>query len=359
MSLETVSPRDGGTGFTSIGRRPRRPGMWWILGGAVIALLVGISASLLLHATTEETIGGPAFLEPVPNSPRLDPQNVRIVRGLLSEPGTTAILNTYAYGQPVYEADGGTRRYRVHVLRAGQQEWGDNVLAHQAVPIPEGAQPSSGDDGKLIIVDKESGRVFDLWRAKRVGSGWQAEWGGIYALGGSGSSRRATYGDGPGQVSWPQPLSRGTGSGISSLAGLVRAQDLKVGVIHHALVFSSDRTCGPAQTGPYRWPATTTDGWVTDAPCIPEGARLQLDPRLDLDTLPGLSPLERMVGVALQKYGAYCVDMGGARMALIAEVAHTPSQSVVMDRFQIEGDYTPMARLPLSRVRVLATWDGR
>ena len=71
----------------------------------------------------------------------------------------------------------------------------------------------------------------------------------------------------------------------------------------------------------HRYPATKTDGanLAHAKPCIPEGTRLQLDPRINLDTLPRLTRADKIIGKALQTYGAYAIDNGGARMAIIME----------------------------------------
>jgi hypothetical protein len=57
-------------------------------------------------------------------------------------------------------------------------------------------------------------------------------------------------------------------------------------------------------------PATGSDGWSTLAGAIPEGARVQLDPSLDLDSL-GLTPWQKTIARALQEYGMLLVDTGG------------------------------------------------
>src|SRR5437868_811729 len=102
---------------------------------------------------------------------------------------------------------------------------------------------------------------------------------------------------------WNTPVgSRGTdpssGAVVGRLAGVVRTQELVQGVIPHALVFSTDSACPDV----YRYPATKTDGASWASPCIPEGARVQLDPSLNVDALPGLTAGERTIAKALQTY---------------------------------------------------------
>ncbi|HEY2935384.1 MAG TPA: hypothetical protein VGJ25_02210, partial [Gaiellaceae bacterium] len=61
---------------------------------------------------------------------------------------------------------------------------------------------------------------------------------------------------------------------------------------------------GPVQ------PATSSDGHSTVAGAIPEGARLQLDPSLDLGSL-GLNAWQATIARALQKFGMILGDTGG------------------------------------------------
>jgi hypothetical protein len=95
--------------------------------------------------------------------------------------------------------------------------------------------------------------------------------------------------------------------GFASLAGLVWPQELRSGKIDHALFFAypSTKSCGPVS------PATAGDGSSEDSGAIPEGARVQLDPDLDLDSL-HLAPYQRTIAEALQTYGMILGDTGGA-----------------------------------------------
>jgi hypothetical protein len=104
---------------------------------------------------------------------------------------------------------------------------------------------------------------------------------------------------------YPRGISaRGSGFGLG--AGLITAADIAAGSINHALIFSypSTKAGGPVS------PATESDGRTTTAGAIPEGARLQLDPNLDLNSL-GLTPWQKMVAHALQRYGMILGDTGG------------------------------------------------
>jgi hypothetical protein len=162
----------------------------------------------------------------------------------------------------------------------------------EGVPIPAGALPDPQLDAHLTIVDRAANCEYDLYGAYRGPNGWHATWANSTRLDGSG-----VY-----------PRGMGTkASGFASLAGLIWPQELRAGRIDHALFFAYPftRSGGPVS------PATAGDGRSDAAGAIPEGARVQLDPSLDLDSL-GLAPYQRTIAEAMQTYGMILGDTGGA-----------------------------------------------
>jgi hypothetical protein len=266
----------------------------------------------------------------------------------------------YAFGLPVYYADASTPL--VHVIVDNEPGWGTNDLSQQPVPIPFTASPNLGSDGKMVIVDTALGKVFDMWSVEYINGQWHAAWGGVYPLAGSGSSANPDYNpvvrEGvPIPIPWPNPTSRSTGSGISSYAGVVRLQEISAGVINHALVFATNHACGPANSGEYRFPATTTDGTYMGSDCIPEGTRIQLDPSIDVNALPGISPGELAVARALQRYGAYVTDNSPDMMSFEFEMPK-PSDLDPYPGAGLVGDYYNMPHIPWGSLRVLHDWQG-
>jgi hypothetical protein len=272
----------------------------------------------------------------IPASPVLDPNSaaqVSWLSGAVTGTPSPAIANLYNYGVPIWEADASTPRYRIDCVKP----WGTCGLELEAVPIPDGATATPVEkDGAMVIVDHVAKRSYEFYEAQKLNGIWQAGWGGVLAI----------DGDGVGS-----PTNSATGSAVSRLAGVIRISEIKAGVIDHALVFSTDNAC----TSTYRYPAAKTDGRSTRTDCIPEGARIQLDPRIDVEALPMTSG-ERMVARALQKYGAYAIDNGGAKMAFIFEVPSgeaDPYPSVGLTR-----DYFGMNGIPWRSLRVLRSWTG-
>jgi hypothetical protein len=180
-----------------------------------------------------------------------------------------------------------------------------------------------------------------MYQPYRQGSGtWEAKWGEVTSLSGSGISTGG-----------------GNGSGVSHLAGVVEVAEMQDGEINHALVFSTRYACN----GEYRYPARKTDGDSTHSNCIPQGARIQLDPAIDVDRL-NASEATKIVARALQQYGAYAVDNGGAPIAFYFEVADDAtsiqSPGSVYENLGWDRDYPQLNGVPWDRLRVLASWDS-
>jgi hypothetical protein len=245
--------------------------------------------------------------------------------------------NLYAYGIPIYTAGESTPRYRVSCDMEG--EWGSCPLSERPMPIPVGAKPSAGSDGVLTVIDPATNTVGEYWQAVRTGGTWKASWGAVNSLTGSG------WGGGS------------TGAGASRLAGVIRVSEIKRGVIDHALVLQSDNVCA----GVVRPPALKTDGTSSRSDCIPAGSRLQLDPSINLSTIKGLTPAERTVARAMQTYGGYLIDRGGASLSVSFERAADASSNSTGSVYKKAGlswDYYGMSRVPWKRLRVLKTWQG-
>jgi hypothetical protein len=101
-----------------------------------------------------------------------------------------------------------------------------------------------------------------------------------------------------------------------------------------------------------------TDGWSTAANCIPEGARVQLDPSVNCQALPGITSWEKMVCRALQKYGWYNIDNGSVGEPGFGVQFENPAGEA--DIYTSIGlrDYTRIRHIPLTRLRVLKAWDS-
>ena len=90
---------------------------------------------------------------------------------------------------------------------------------------------------------------------------------------------------------------------------------------------------------------------------LPEGSRIQLDPSINVDAIPGITPAEKVIAKTLQTYGAYVVDKGGARMAFLFEEipgATSSNPGAAWSNAGLKWDYYDMSKIPWSQLRVIA-----
>ncbi len=274
------------------------------------------------------------YNRPIPGQALLDADSPAIVARLATLPLTAAL---FANALPVYDADASTPLRPVTVLKNAER----SALTGTSIRIPADARPNSGGNHSLVVLDWEAGRAFELYHFAWDGDGIRVDGGGYVPFAGDGV---------------PNPPSGYAGG--SYLAGLIRAREIAAGRIPHALAFG----CSSARKGAWRHPAQQTDGRSTGADAIPVGARIQLDPRLDLDAIAGLTPGERTIAEALQTYGAYCVGASAEPFVLFCELAPDATGArqpgAAYAAAGLAADQAPLGRIPLASLRVLATWDG-
>jgi hypothetical protein len=319
--------------------------------------LVGIAA-LILSAVLQATVE--ASRPPAPKRAKVcsktwtgarpffaktSPVNQKIKPGAALAPGSSDmvqglvasgsdhhfVLSVTRYAVPVYFAGPKTPRTTVRLTAS----WAPHrFLAN--VPIPSGAHPDPSSDGHLSIIDKATGCEYDFWQAAKGDDGdWVASSGNSTALSGTGIIRRGAA----------------RASGFALLAGLILPSEIRRGQIDHALAIALPLT----RSGPPMPPATSSDGRTTGPQTIPMGARLQLDPSLDLSQL-HLSDFERTIARALQVYGAFVVDTGGA-VGMFAANPLAYKGNPYGGKLPLQP-YVPLDDIPLDRFRVLAPSSG-
>lgn len=212
---------------------------------------------------------------------------------------------------PVYEVSKSTPLQTVS-LRGWFSEVvdGNRTLRNQRagnarLPIPEGAAAAAGSDAQMIMIDPATGEEWGASNLERIGEGrWQAWNAYHYSTKWSGSPPRDSSG---------RPFFA-RGSGLPYLSGLVRPCEIQRGRIEHALAFAYD---SPAPG--YVYPATKSDGKSTNPAALPEGSRLQLDPKLSADAIRGWGCTGPCFTIAhaLQRYGMYVIDASGREKVML------------------------------------------
>ncbi|MBW2527919.1 MAG: hypothetical protein JRI23_27310 [Deltaproteobacteria bacterium] len=300
----------------------------------------------------------------IPANPVLDPNSSRATMVNAARP-TMAL---YLWTPRIYEVDGDTEQ---RILVSCTEAWGtcelEDSTQNQAggVPIPAGALGAPEADGHMVVWDRKNEISYDFWRYRypnNTAPEGQTSWGGLVSTAGNGvDTPGGRFGAGG-----------ATGADIARLAGIIRVAEVQSGVIPHALVGPTTNSCST-----FRWPALKSDGWSTRSDCLPEGARMQLDPSIDLDTVTGLRPIDRMVAEALQTYGWFNIDNGGSfngsetgwavqfESDLTATGTSCPAVGQTYCAAGAAAEYDALrGTLPdstplFSHMRVLNTWNGQ
>jgi hypothetical protein len=224
-------------------------------------------------------------------------------------------INYDDYAPMLYTVDAGAERVPV-VLDNNDTSLKATLAA--GVPIPDEAQAAGGTDGQMIIYQPSTDTMWEFWRAKKDLNGtWHASWGGVIpnvsknpghyediVKAGGGYVERHTWG--------------GPSSSIPNLPGLITTDQLRSGVIGHALVFATWAN----KPGEWVYPAQRTDGRCQGPDLqycsnIPQGARFRLDPKFDTSKL--ANPVVRMIAKAVQDYGMVLNNTTGSGVSFYAE----------------------------------------
>ncbi len=265
---------------------------------------------------------------PIPAEPDLDPNSAAIIQAAIAPFSRTATFaNTDAWGIALAFADANSATYNVSCTRycTGDAVW---------FAIPAGAQPTTGSDHHLAVVAGDL--ELDMWQAAYhpAANAWSAGSRVLNDLSGWGANCA------PGKH-----CNGAVAAGFALLGGAIRPEEIRAGRIEHALSITTPYT----RARYIACPATHTDGRHPDVNAIPEGARIQLDPGFDVSSQPWPSWV-KVIATALQVYGAYVADTGGA--LAIRGVADLNLGPVTW-----AGSNTPkggsLSMLPWTRFRVL------
>jgi hypothetical protein len=243
---------------------------------------------------------------------------------------------------PLYRVGRHQRSVRVRLDAQGTPGEAALQKAFAAVPIPGRARPAAGQDRHMTIWQPSTDRLWEFWQAHRASDGWHASWGGAIR----GVSRSPGYYT---ASAWPGARRNwgATASSLPVIGGTITVDDMQRGSIRHALAVAL-----PApRARTFAWPAQRTDG-TGGTTALPEGARLQLDPQLNLDSL-RLPPLVRMIAEAAQRYGIVVRDQTHKGISLFGEDARGARADMLHQAFASQTPLELLSRFPWDRLRVL------
>jgi hypothetical protein len=207
-------------------------------------------------------------------------------RGLHADFGS-GLWNGGPIGIPITVVERRQPKTRVAFEYAGESDRGP-------YPIPrnvkiEGGRASDGDRHALIL-DRDACKLYELFALYPAGRRWRAGSGAVWNL----RSNRLR----------PAGWTSADAAGLPILPGLARYDEVRRGVIDHALRFTVQRS-----RRAYVYPARHFASDLTDANLPPMGLRLRLKASFDVSRFPRQA---RIVLVALKRYGMIVSDNGSS-----------------------------------------------
>jgi hypothetical protein len=250
--------------------------------------------------------------QPLAADAPLSDQSAALVSELVAEAGAEhergngPWISTHECSTPIYVVPRGQRQVAVHLTHPHADWRAGLARAFARVPLPPSASPAECVDRHLTVWQPAVDRLWEFFHLRRPDGEWVADWGGAM----KGVSRSQGFYS---RASWPGLAAPNWGATASSLpvaGGVIRIGELQRGRIGHALAMNVP----VARAGVFSWPAQRSDGIGSEA-TLPEGARLRLDPSLDLETL-DLPPLTRTIAAAAQRFGIVVRDQTGSGNAI-------------------------------------------
>lgn len=211
-------------------------------GFAILSVVILIVAGMV-SGTYARSLGQPRAYAPVPGAPgcRIFPANnvwnadisnlpvaansATMIAGISS--GSNNFLHpdfdAVGDGIPYNVVSGAQAKVPVSFQYADESDPGP-------YPIPASPQIESGSDHHMLIVDKDTCDLYEMWNvSQNAGGSWSAGSGAIWNL-----ESNALRPDG-----WTSA----DAAGLPVLPGLVRYDEIAAGVIDHALRFTALHSC--------------------------------------------------------------------------------------------------------------------
>jgi hypothetical protein len=181
-----------------------------------------------------------------------------------------------------------TPKSRVTFLYADESDQGPYPIP-AGVPVEGYPQHADVGDRHVLIVDRESCRLYELSGMSKANGRWSGWSGAIWSLR-SNAVRPAGW-------------TSADAAGLPILPGLARWDgDAATGVIRHALRFTAQHT-----RRAYIYPARHYASSSTDPSLPPMGLRVRLKASVNITSLP---PQARIVAQAMKTYGLILADNG-------------------------------------------------
>jgi hypothetical protein len=263
--------------------RVRPPFLALALAAAAVAAACPTAAGAPLPGAPDCPVlpPGNVWNTPVDTLPR-HPDSARLVRSIGLRDGLHPDFSDRGrHGIPINVVGRATPRRPVRFDYAGES---DRVR----YPIPAAPRLERGSDRHMLLLERDSCRLYELFAAERRGGRWRAGSGAVIDL----RSNRLR----------PAGWTSADAAGLPILPGLARYDEVARRRIDHALRFTAPRT-----RNAYVYPARHAASRSLDPALPPMGLRVRLKRSVPLA---GFGPQARAVLRALKRYGMILSDNG-------------------------------------------------
>ncbi len=169
-------------------------------------------------------------------------------------------------------------------------------------PIPPSAVVEKNGDAHVIVVGRDTNKLYELYHAKIQPDGsWVADQQSIWDL--------------TSNVLRPNGWTSADGAGLPIYPGLVRFEEAASGIIPHALRLV---VASPLTDGSFVWPARHRQLKISNPSLPPMGQRFRLKASKDISKY--ATPI-RAILQALKDYGAMVSDMGSTAFEVLADTS--------------------------------------
>lgn len=284
--------------------------------------------------------------QPIPANATVHPENDQIMSTMVAEARNLRLSNSYMPSLWVVNADNMPFFFAESPYPFDTWDQDRDGRTEAGVPIDATMWPENTSDGHIVIVDPFRKLSWEMSKYTGIFDGViNCTTFNIWDVTGTG------VGDPNEGFRWQ--ARGGRGAGFPVIAGLIRPEELEHGVIKHAMVFTFSKN----REDWFVYPAARSDGGYPGTQYPMEGMLFQLDPTLteaDFDAW-GLTKEAKIVARALQEYGMYNGDNGGA-MALQFQLLD-PDAAVHAQKLDamFPGFRNAIKKIPTDRFRVVDT----
>lgn len=221
------------------------------------------------------------------DSEPVDPNSAALIASIGADtnlhPDFGADWNGGPFGIPYVVVKGSQKKVKVTFTYADESDKGKYA-------IPKSAPVEKGSDRHVIVLDRDHWKLYELFNAKPVlgTTRWKAGSGAVFNL--KSNALR------------PAGWTSADAAGLPIFPGLVRYDEVKTGIITHALRFTVAST-RRAYVSPARHYASDD----TDADLPPMGMRVRLKAAFDISGYPKEA---RVILQAMKTYGMIVADNG-------------------------------------------------